>query len=75
MPSSPKTTVVERLARAHYEAVNMRIHGSVWPTWDQQTQERRDWFISDMREALATVPGLWLVPQDGNIREARASDT
>ncbi len=63
--------IVEVAAAAHYEAVNLRIHGSVWPKWDQQPQQRRDWFTADMRAALrAVVASAGLAADD--LREATA---
>lgn len=44
--------LLEAMAKEHYEAVNLRVHGSVYPKWELQSQERKDWFIADMRAAL-----------------------
>lgn len=62
MTHPTRAEFLEAMTRAHYNAVNMRIHGHVYPTWEAQSQERRDWFCSDMSQAFDTygtlIPGL-----------------
>lgn len=47
--------LVEAMALAHYNAVNLRVHQEVVPTWERLPQSHRDWFIADMRAALAAL--------------------
>jgi hypothetical protein len=66
---------VAAMARAHYEAVNNRIHGNVWPLWEDLVPERREWFCADMRLALAALDaaGLAVVPKEPTEEMRRAA--
>jgi hypothetical protein len=59
--------IVAAMARAHYDAVNNRIHGCVWPLWENLASDRREWFCADMRAALVALDAAGKVVVDRSV--------
>jgi hypothetical protein len=76
-PANNESEWQDRAARAHYEAVNMRVHGHVRPTWDELPEQNRQWYCADQAAAIAAIrkAGWAVVPVEPTEEMIRATDS